>query len=71
MIRGTKNESISSLSKQTHTGGAHTGTGTKGQSYELTEITASGVKNESRDEFDSHVATVSDFPSNSFNGSFE
>lgn len=71
MIRGTTNESISSLSKQTHVGGAHTGTGTKGQSYELTEVIASGVKGESRDEFDLHVTTVSNFPSNSFNGSFE
>jgi len=71
MIRSTKNESISSSSKQTHAGGAHTGTGTKGQSYELTEVIASGVKSESRDEFDLHVVTVTDFPSNCFNGSFE
>lgn len=70
MIRGTKNEGISSASKQSHSGGALIYTGIKGQSYELTE-SSTGVIAEFREEFDSHLTTVSDFPSSAFNGSFE
>ena len=71
MIRGTINEGISSLSKQRHTGGPLSYTGTKGQSFELVETIATGVKSELRDEFDSHATTITDFPSNNFNGTFE
>ncbi len=70
MIRGTKNEGISSLSKQRHTGGALAYTGTKSQSYE-TVIDTAGAITEVRDEFDDHLVTQSDFPSNAFNGTFE
>lgn len=70
MIRGTKNEGISSLSKQRHTTGLLNYTGTKGQSYETIQDTA-GIVLERRDEFDVHSVVESDFPSNAFNGTFE
>ncbi|MFV2057289.1 MAG: hypothetical protein ACC707_12530 [Thiohalomonadales bacterium] len=70
MIRGTKNESISSLSKQRHTTGALNYTGTKSQLYETIQDTA-GIVLERRDEFDIHSVVESEFPSNAFNGTFE
>ncbi len=70
MIRGTKNEGISSLSKQRHTTGLLTTTGVKGQGYEIIEDTA-GIRLERRDEFDVHSVVESDFPSNYFNGTYE
>ncbi len=71
MIRGTKNEGISSLTKQRHAGGFLTNTGTKGESYETVVTLATGVVSEVRDAFDSHVVELSDFPSNNFNGTYE
>ncbi len=70
MIRGTKNEGISSQSKQRHSGVALTYTGTKGQSYE-TIVDTNGIILERRDEFDVHSTLETDFPSNYFNGTFE
>ncbi len=70
MIRGTKNEGISSLSKQRHTGGVLNYTGTKGQGYETVEDT-NGIILARRDEFDVHSGLESEFPSNAFNGTFE
>ena len=73
MIRGTKNEGISSLSKQRHTAGGTVAsyTGTKGEGFELVETIATGVKVEVRDSIDAHATTLTEFPSNAFNGTFE
>jgi len=70
MIRGTINEGISSLSKQRHTGAALINTGVQGESYE-TVISSAGVISEVRDAFNAHLSTLTDFPSNAFNGTFE
>jgi len=71
MIRGTKNEGISSLSKQRHTGGSTNAyTGTKSQSFE-TVFDSLGLIVEVRDEFDLHIPALTEFPSNAFNGTFE
>ncbi len=70
MIRSTKNESISTAAKKRHGNGPLDYTGTKGQSYELARDNL-GANLEVRDEFDSHVTTTSDFPSNAFNGLHE
>ncbi len=70
MIRGTKNEGISSQSKQRHSGGPLNYSGTKGQGYE-TIIDTAGIILERRDEFDGHSILESDYPSNYFNGTFE
>jgi len=71
MIRGTKNEGISSLSKQRHTGGFLNYTGIQGQSYESIYDFTNNKADERRDEIDAHITTRSDFPSNYFNGTFE
>jgi len=71
MIRGTKNESISSLSKQRHAGAFLDYTGTKGQGYELIFDSVGNQTDERRDEFDSRPPERSEFPSNAFNGTFE
>ncbi len=70
MIRGTKNEGISSQTKQRHATGLLTTTGVKAQGYETIEDTA-GIILERRDEFDIHSVIESEFPSNAFNGTFE
>ncbi len=71
MIRGTKNESISTAAKKRHSGGLLDYTGTKSQSYELIKSTATGALFERRDEFDIHSTLESDLPANAFNGPFE
>jgi hypothetical protein len=71
MIRGTKNEGISSLSKQRHANLGLTGTGIKGQSYVLVQDSITNAVEEVRDEFDDHTVTRSTFPSGEFNGTYE
>ena len=70
MIRGTKNEGISSLSKQRHEALLVNGEGIVGQSVE-TIINSSGVLLEVTDEFSNHSAGRSTFPSGEFNGTYE
>ncbi len=69
MIRGTKNEGISSVSKQRHGVLQLQTTGVKGESYETVAI-LSGVA-EVRDAFDDHTQGRTTFPSSAFNGVFE
>lgn len=71
MIRGTHNESISSLSKKRHDVLGLIGGGIGGESYESGEVIATGVIVEQRDAIDNHVAANSQFPSGDFNGTYE
>lgn len=76
MIRGTRNEGISSQSKQRVTGVVLTATGVKGESFELVE----GDRDEDvgvdfgvteRRDIDNRLDLQSTTPSNAFNGTFE
>ena len=71
MIRSTKNEGISSLSKKRHDVLGLINDGVGGESFDIVEIIATGVKVERRDAIDNHVAAETTFPSNAFNGTFE
>ena len=71
MIRGTKNEGISSLSKKRFDVLGLINDGVGGESFESGEVIATGVVVEQRDAIDNHVAANSQFPSNGFNGTFE
>ena len=72
MIRSTKNEGISSLSKQNiipNVGNVNPGM--KSEAFEAVEITATGEMVEHRDAFGDHLDTESWYPSGEFNGTFE
>ncbi len=71
MIRSTINEGISSLSKQRHIGASLINNGVAGESVELGEVVATGAKVELVDSINAHAATVTEFPSNAFAGTFE
>lgn len=71
MIRGTKNEGISSLSKQRHTTAGLINNGVGGESIEMVEIIATGVTVERVDSVNNHVAEETRFPSSAFKGTFE
>ncbi len=71
MIRGTKNEGFSSLSKQRHIGASLITTGVKGESIESGQVVATEAVVELVDSINAHAATVSEFPSNAFAGNFE
>jgi len=70
MIRGTKNEGISSFSKLRHVaqGIPNISGGTVGESIELVDV--NGVATE-RADFMIRLAGESTLPSNEFNGTFE
>jgi hypothetical protein len=71
MIRGTKNEGISSLTKKRHDALGLIGGGVGGESYESGEVIATGAVVEQRDAIDNHVVANSQFPSGDFNGTYE
>ena len=71
MIRSTRNEGISSLSKQRHDVLGLINNGVGGESLESVEIIATGVMVERADALNNHVAAESVFPSSAFNGTFE
>ena len=71
MIRGTKNEGISSQSKQRFGVLGLINDGVGGESFETVADSVGGGVVERRDAIDDHEASLSVFPSNSFNGTFE
>ena len=71
MVRGTKNEGISSLSKKRHDVLGLINNGIGGESIESVEIIATQVVVERADALNNHVAAESTFPSGAFNGTFE
>jgi len=71
MIRGTKNEGISSLTKKRHEALGLIGGGIGGESLEAVHVIATGEMVERADAVSDHTTTVSDFPTDAFNGTFE
>ena len=71
MIRSTRNEGISSLSKKRHEALGLINNGVGGESYEHINVIADHSPGERRDAIDDHVVTLTQFPSNAFSGTFE
>ncbi len=72
MIRSTRNVTISAAAKErTFGGGLLAGVYPRGTTYELVYDSIDSSNKEYRDAINIHPLTVSLFPSNAFNGTFE
>jgi hypothetical protein len=75
MIRSTRNEGISSASKQRHEALGLINDGVGGESIENVAVLLTGAQVgpvvEKADALDDHIVTNSVFPSNAFAGTFE